>query len=106
MNLRQVFDILNITLPVATQDAIQESDFDHFGFGRWMRNICKFWEDGTDEIVADILRLPNHSTYTSEYVLPGQLQTGDVDNSLEHPDNCSHVVFMIYKDYLNKKIAI
>ena len=112
MNLREAFDILNVMIPIKDQEEIKTSPdlekMSHFGFGQWIRNNLHLWEDnGTQAIVQDILALPNHNKYTTGFVLPGQPPLREhVDDTLVHPDNCSHVIIQIYRDYLNGLIHI
>jgi len=112
MNLRQAFDLLNIRIKHDDLEEIKSTKdlerMSYFGFGQWVRNTLHLWEDnGTQDIVADILKIPNHPKYTDGFILPGQPpRRADVDETLLHPDNCSHVMILIYKDYLNGMVKI
>jgi len=85
----------------------------HDDLGRWIRNNCGLWKDGTDRVVADIVTVHNMKKYhisslnKNDYVHPDisfELKHAPcgstVDRNLSHPDNCSGVIIEILIDIL------
>jgi hypothetical protein len=82
----------------------------HDGMGRWVRNNCGLWEDGTDRVVADIV----HAHITKKYFIqslndnkfvhpdiPFMLKNAcphgrTFSRDLSDPDNCSSVIMEIF----------
>ena len=89
----------------------------HDDLGRWIRNYCGLWKDGTDHVVADIITAYRDKKYHIESLdncevvhpdLPFDLKRacphgGTFDRKLTHPDNCSSVIIEILIDILKKE---
>ena len=100
-------DMIHRTDPVALHDDL----------GRWIRNNCGLWKDGTEYVVADIITAYKDKTYHIESLdnykfvhpdLPFDLAHAcpygrSCDRKLEHPDNCSNVIIEILIDILKKE---
>ena len=82
----------------------------HDDLGRWIRNNCGLWEDGTDRAVVDIIAAYQGKKYhiasldKNRFVhpnLPFELVHAcsygqQIDRKLAHPDNCSSVIIEIF----------
>ncbi len=89
----------------------------HDDLGRWMRNNCGLWEDGTDRVVADIIVAYKEKRYhiphlhTNKFVhpeLPFDLKNAHrygntFHRELFHPDNCSCVIIEILISILKEE---
>lgn len=111
MRIREAFNLFNILITYSTQDEIKEWDVaevSHFDFLMWIRNTLRLWPLGDDQLVSEIIRLPDFETYLGQYRLPHEnpLVTHDgvsVNWGVNHPDNLAHVLLRLYHAYLNKR---
>jgi len=86
----------------------------HEDLGRWIRNNCGLWEDGTDRVVADIVRVHNTKKYFIQSLNDNKFVHPDIPFELKNacpygrtfardlslPDNCSSVIIEILIDIL------
>jgi hypothetical protein len=93
-------DLIRRTSPVVLHDDL----------GRWIRNNCGLWEDGTERVVEDIVQVHNtkksfiQSLNDNKFVhphIPFMLKNAcphgrTFARELSHPDNCSSVIIEIF----------
>jgi hypothetical protein len=82
----------------------------HDDLGRWIRNNCGLWEDGTERVIADIVQVHNTKKYFIQSLNDNKFVHPDIsfdlknacphgrtfDRELSHPDNCSSVIIEIF----------
>ena len=83
----------------------------HHGAGRWIRNECNLWRDGTKEIQDGIQKIldTGYEIQAINNLLEQRLKADEsdvIDYSLDHPDNASGVILDLYHDYLNGKFDL
>ncbi len=84
----------------------------HFSFGRWIRNECGLWSEGTENILTDIKKLYD-SGFESQVLLDevelrllSEKNNTESDDSLEHPDNLSFLIIRLYHELINNKTTL
>lgn len=109
--LVEVFRLLDRELDDAAKEILKTADpaAYHHGLGTWVRNNARFWTDGTDLVVEDIVKFRENCGITEP--IPGLKMPGEVgivngvDCSLAHPDNASGYVLDLYTGWLNGEIS-
>ena len=99
MNLFECLDIIESLLATPENKRVQEmllkgelnQNSRHLKLGTWVRNTCKMWTDGIDEINEGILATNNK--FNTEYEI------------CDNPDDVSGVVLDIYVDMKAGKIV-
>ncbi len=100
-----------------TLDMIRRTSPDalHDDLGRWIRNNCGLWGDGTDRVVADIVIAHRDEKYQipslddNTFIHPDipfdiyHTHFGGCDRNLSHPVNCSGVIIEIFIDILKNE---
>ena len=92
MNLHECIDVIDGLLSTPENKRVQEmllkgelnQNSRHLKLGSWVRNNCKLWTDGIEEINKDIKEI--NSTFRADY---------DLNDT---PDDVSSVILDIYVD--------
>ena len=116
MHLRECFDKLDANLAPLDKATIRASSKKdlirfHHSLGRWIRNECRLWADGTADVQEDIQKIldAGYVIHKVEDTLLRKIAEGEdegIDYSLNHPDNASGVILDLYHDYLNGKFDL
>ena len=99
MNLKESMEMIDSLLSAPENKKIQEMLISneltqyarHLKLGQWIRNNCKMWHEGVDQINMDIDEL--NTSLKSNYPIN------------EHPDDVSAILLDIYVDWKNNKIG-
>lgn len=99
MNLFECIDMIDGLLSIPENKKVKEmllknelnQTSRHLKLGQWVRNNCKMWTDGFDDINKDILRI--NQAFGADYEL------------YDNPDDVSGVILDIYVDLKAKRFG-